>query len=396
VSERGLSSLAVFHLGGVGGPQRSLVGAMSWLRDQGSVEFIVPEDGATAEIYGALGPVSVHDYSVLTYARGIRAGVPMALQLARDVRFFRRELRRRQPDLVVAVTTVLPALLVAARMERIPAVVYAAELYRQEWKGAPMLRLWGALLARVTSWLADGIVCCSAHVAGQFGARRGKPIAIAYPPIGCEYAGGDRDAARARYGLEAAHPCLVVAGNISRGRGQDVAVRALSRILRRLPGARLLILGAPHTRSADLAFADELRRLAAAIGVEDAVVFAEPTDAMADVYAAGDIVLNPARFEEPFGRVAAEALLAGRPPVASRVGAVPEVIRDGVDGLLVPPNDPYALADAVERLVEEPGLRERLTASGRRRVLDEFGPAQDLAAWREVLDSVVVQPPPRT
>jgi glycosyltransferase involved in cell wall biosynthesis len=276
-------------------------------------------------------------------------------------------------------------------MEGIPAVVYAAELYGQEWKAAPMLRLWGALLARVTRLLADGIVCCSAEVSRQFGAGHGKPIAIAYPPVGREYAGGDREAARVRYGLQAAHPCLVVVGSLSRGRGQDVALRALSAIRDRLPAASLLVLGAPHRRLADLEFADELRGLAGAIGVEHAVVFAGPTDAMQDVYAAADIVLNPARCAEAFGRVAPEALVAGRPVVVSRVGAVPEVIRAGVDGLLVPPDDPDALAAAVARLVENPELARRLAAAGRERVLDEFGPEQDLAAWREVLETVVAR-----
>jgi glycosyltransferase involved in cell wall biosynthesis len=381
-----MRSLAVFHLGGVTGPGRSLPQAMRWLAEQGSVEFIVPERGATEEEYRALGPVSVLPYSALTYARRAREGARLARRLGRDVRMFRRELRRRRPDLIVAVTTVLPAVVLAARLERIPVVVYAAELYEQRWKSAPLLRLWGALLAGGTAALADGIVCCSQLVASQFPSWSRERLTVAYPPVGPEYDGGRRPATRALYGVEEADPCIAVIGSLSRGRGQDVALRALARLRERLPDARLLIVGAPHPRPVDLAYADELRALTAELGLDRAVVFTQPTDAMANVYAAADVVVNPARFAEPFGRVAPEALMAGRPVVASRVGAIPEVIRDGVDGLLVEPDDPEALAVAVARLADDPGHAAQLVDAGRRRVIERFGYEQDLAAWRAVLD----------
>jgi hypothetical protein len=382
-------SLAVFHLGGVGGPHRSLVQALSWLHDRGTLEIIVPEEGPTAREYAPLGAVTVADYSALTYARGLRGGLGMTRELARDVRMFRRELRQRRPDVVVAVTTVLPAVLIAARLERVPSVVYAAEVYGQDWKRAPLLRVWGAGLAGMTAALAGALVCCSQTVADQFPRRRGRSLTIAYPPIGAEYADGDRARGRGRYGVEEADPCLLVVGSLSRGRGQDVAIEALARLRPRFPGARLLVLGAPHPRQVDLAFAEELERLTGELGVADAVVFAGVADEMADAYAAADVVLNPARFAEPFGRVAPEALAAGRPVVASRVGALPEVIRDEVEGLLVPPDDADALAKAVARLVDDRAFAESLVESGRRMVRERFGYEQDLAAWTEAFESVV-------
>ncbi len=144
-----------------------------------------------------------------------------------------------------------------------------------------------------------------------------------------------------------------------------------------------------HPRAVDLAFADELRLLTAKLRLEAAVFFVEPTDSMADVYAAADIVINPSRTAESFGRVAPEALMAGTPVVATSVGAVPEVIRDGVDGLLVKPDDPHALATAVGLLVEDPALAKKLAETGRRHVIDRFGMDQDLEAWRQVIDSVL-------
>jgi glycosyltransferase involved in cell wall biosynthesis len=81
--------------------------------------------------------------------------------------------------------------------------------------------------------------------------------------------------------------------------------------------------------------------------------------------------------------------MAGRPVVATRVGGIPETIRDGVDGLLVQREDPAALAEAVCRLLADPALAERLAANGREGVVERFGHDQDMAAWKSVLETVL-------
>lgn len=391
-------SLVVFHAGGVTGPQQSLFPAATWLGSMGSVDFIVPEPGPIEQQYRQLGSVSVLDYSPLIYAQGLGEGVRLARQIASEVRMFRRELRRRRPDIVVAVTTVLPALTVAARLERIPTFVYAAELHEQPWTAGSLRRLGGVLLSWGTALASNGIVCCSETVARQFPSRIGTRMSVAYPPIDPEYEGGSRERGRSRLGLGPDTTCLLAVGSISRGRGQDVALRALVLIRQRFATARLVLVGMPHPRPIDLQFARELRSLAESLNVADAVVFAgrvgtgASPEAMADVYAAADVVVNPARVAEAFGRVGPEALVAGRPVVASRVGGIPEVLRDGRDALLVPPDDPSALTAAVTRLLDDPALRERLVASGRRRAFDSFGPAQTVEAWRAVVEPVLRRP----
>ena len=171
--------------------------------------------------------------------------------------------------------------------------------------------------------------------------------------------------------------------------GQDVALRALPIVRRHCPRARLLVVGAPNPRAVDKEFAASLPELAQQLGIADDVVFAGAVEEMADVYAAADVVLNPVRTAESFGRVMAEALVAGTPVVASRVGAVPEVIRDEVDALLIQPDDPVRLAGAAVRILQDEELSRRLVVRGQERVRTTFGFEQDLAAWIEVFDAIV-------
>ncbi len=390
-----MRSLMVFHTGGVTGPEHSMLPVVNWLQSKGTVAFVVPERGAIGDDYSAVGAVSVLDFSALTYPRGLRERVRLARKLRDEVRMFRGELRRRRPDLVIAVTTVLPALLVAARLERIPTFVYAAEIFHQPWKAGPLRRVWGVLLARFTALASSGIVCCSHTVARQFPRWTRARVSVAYSAVGPEYGHGSRERGRSRWDLEPDVTCLVTVGSISRGRGQDVALRALALIRRHLPAVRLVVVGVPHPRAVDEEFDRELRALAESLDLADSVIFAGEvgsganTEPIADLYAAADVVINSARFEEPYGRVGPEALVAGRPVVASRVGGIPEVLREGVDALLVPPDDPHALAAAVTRLLDDPALGQSLVTSGRRRVLETFGPEQALEAWKLALAPVI-------
>jgi glycosyltransferase involved in cell wall biosynthesis len=84
------------------------------------------------------------------------------------------------------------------------------------------------------------------------------------------------------------------------------------------------------------------------------------------------VAVVPSIWPEPFGLVALEAMAAGRPVIASAAGALPEILGDGKAGVLVPPGDPGALRAALERLLGDPALRQRLADQAARRAR-EFG-----------------------
>lgn len=175
--------------------------------------------------------------------------------------------------------------------------------------------------------------------------------------------GGD---ARARFGIADDAVVAGVVGRLSPEKGQLHFVRALDHVRRRIPRVAGLLVGDGQ----DL---PRLRAEAARLGLADAIVFAGHVREMADVYRAMDLVVLPSE-SEGMPNVALEAMIFGKPVVATRVGGVPEVIVDGETGVVVPPGDPRALGEAMIRVLGDGEAAARLGRAGLRRALTQFDP----------------------
>ena len=146
-------------------------------------------------------------------------------------------------------------------------------------------------------------------------------------------------------------PTIGYVGRISPEKGVDVALRALAQLRDEGLEAVLEIAGGgepEHLR--------ELEALAGSLGIGDRVGFLGPldTEALKSFDARIHALVVPSVWEEPAGLVLVEGALAGVPLVASRVGGIPEIVRDPDEALLVPPGDPAALAAALRRTLGEP------------------------------------------
>jgi glycosyltransferase involved in cell wall biosynthesis len=170
-------------------------------------------------------------------------------------------------------------------------------------------------------------------------------------------------------------------------KGVDVAVRALAEVRRAHPDAVLVVLGEGDEREA-------LTRLAAELGVADALFLPGRGGDVAEWLARAEVVVHSVRWEG-FGLAVLEAMLAERPVVASAVSSVPEIVVDGETGILVPPDDPTALANAIGRLLTDRDLAARFGAAGRERARREF--SVDRMARRTIdVYEVVLGPAPST
>ncbi len=378
-----LRTLAVFHLADTSGPSRSLERELAWLASEGKLDVVLPARGSVGDALPQRATVLVRDYEALTTPARARGGLLYQLRrLITEVGEFRGLIRERRPSMIVAVTSFLPAVSIAARLERVPVLVYCGELFDRGYGVGPVRALAGRELARLTGRLASGLIACSQVVARQFDQLPPGTVEVVYPPHDERYGRGDGTAARARFGIPPDAPCLVSVGYLTEGRGQDVLIQAMPEILAEFPDARYVIVGSPFPRPQDLAYRQYLVGLIAQLRLQGSITLAGHLEDVEDVYAAADVIVNPARFNEPFGRVPFEAAIAGKPAVVTRVGAIPELLVDGESALIVEPDDPSALAAAVLRLLADPELAETVVAGAREIIDSRLTPAHSLAGFQ--------------
>jgi glycosyltransferase involved in cell wall biosynthesis len=160
-----------------------------------------------------------------------------------------------------------------------------------------------------------------------------------------------RDVARARLGVDTTRPLVVLVARLVPVKDVTTFVRGVAILRQRIPGVQAVVVGDGTERTG-------LEALARELGLDDTVAFWGWRADIENVYAAADVVaLTSLNEGSPVTLI--EAMSCGRPVVATRVGGVPDVVADGESGLLVPPRDPEALANALAALLRDPGLRAR-------------------------------------
>src|SRR5262245_13604586 len=283
----------------------------------------------------------------------------------------RRFLRATRPDLVVAFLsyfTVLSAVRGAGIGARVvfnlqtPMSAFLADAdyhWRQPWHRRAF-----ELVTRVGYRLADAIVTTSAGVADdliiRFGVARDR-ISVLHNPVDVTSI-----AAAAAEPLDRAHdrlwshPAIVAAGRLADAKNYPLLFDAFALVRQRL-AATLFVLGEGEREAA-------LREQVDRLGLGDSVVFCGFQRNPWKYIARADLFALSSRYEG-FGNVLIEAMACGVPAVATSSPGTREIIRDGVDGLLVDVHEPAALAAALERVLGDEALRRRMAEQARRRVV---------------------------
>lgn len=210
----------------------------------------------------------------------------------------------------------------------------------------------------------------------------GVPAVVVHPLSPPAARPGTRAGTRAGLATPGDDVVILTACRLERWKGQALLIEALGR-LRGTPGWTAWVAGGAQ-RPHEHAYLDELRAAAGAQGVADRVRFLGQRDDMPCLLEAADIHCQPNTGPEPFGIAFVEALGAGLPVVSTRLGGASEIVTDAC-GVLVPPGDASALADALARLVADPDARARLAAAGPARAAALCAPALVLPALEAAL-----------
>jgi glycosyltransferase involved in cell wall biosynthesis len=283
----------------------------------------------------------------------------MAAQAPRDFGVIARTIADLRPDLVYANTITLPHWVLGGRRARLPVVVHTHE------SDSRIPRILAAGL--VSPLLASDRVIAVSQAAKQFLCTT---IPRLRDRITVVYNGLEAPARDFSTPLASRPARLTVIGRLGPNKGQDVAVSAVQSLVDRGHDVELELVG--DTFTGYEGFESDLRASVRQLGLDARVRFAGFQSDIWGVLADTDIVLAPSRTDS-LPLVVIEAMLAGRPVIASAVGGMPELIDDDSTGVLVPPERPDLLADAVERLLRSPTDAGSLGASAREAAGARFG-----------------------
>ncbi len=317
---------------GTGGAERILVSAYRGARETGHEVFVA----------AAPGPLAA-ELDAEPYPLPLVQRKPWRIPGA--TRAVRRAVRDSRPDVIHAHNPVigLATGLATRRGSRPPGLVSLHGGADDEWRAT-------VRLVRVAG-LAP--VACGAGVAAALEEHGCTPVATVPNAVGPAPPPADRAELEREWEIARGNRLVLAVGRLVEQKNHALAIRALTEV----PETTLVIAG-------DGPFRGSLERTAEESGVADRVVFAGLRPDARALMGAADVVVLPSRWEG-LPLTALEALASGTPLVATDVRGVRELVVDGQDALLVP-EEPEALAAALRRVLDDPGLAARLAGAGRK------------------------------
>ena len=258
---------------------------------------------------------------------------------------------------------------IAARLGGAPLVVSTIAMFAESYDVSPFKRALYGVAVRLTERLSDGFIAVSDAVRRVLVEEHRIPeekVVTIYNGVELEAFRPDVQddpELRRMLGLDLEAPVVGTIGRLVYQKAQDVFLQAASLVIQAVPDAQFLVVGEGPLRPA-------LERLSQELGLKKCRFAGFRAD-VPDVLSVMDVFVLSSILEG-FPQVLFEALAAARPVVATRIDGVTEVVQHGATGLLVPPRDPAALADAIVSLLNDRSLGRRLGEAGRRLVEERF------------------------
>ena len=342
-----------------GGVERTTIEVAEALKAGGHEAYVACAGGRMEEQLAAVGG----------HLHKIKIGSKNPLKLRAHTKALIDIIRTQKIDLVHARSRApaWPAH-AAARATNRPFVTTYHGIYNARSK---MKRRYNAIMARGDVVIANSEFT-KAHIIREHGTDPNKIVVI---PRGVDMAlfdpatiSDDHIAEqRQAWKILPSQKAILLPGRLTRWKGQDIAIKALSKLD---DNHILILLGDPQGRDKYVA---EINNLARSLKVSERLRVPGHTQDVAMALASSDIVISASTEPEAFGRVMAEAQAMGRPVVATSHGGALETVLNGTTGLLVPPSNPQALADAIQSVLNWNTFDP---AAARQRIGDQFSKKQ--------------------
>lgn len=228
----------------------------------------------------------------------------------------------------------------------------------------------GSMFTRYFYRHTDAFIAISRFIRGTIVSNGGslEKIRVIHNPVEVPHMGDDK--LRESHNIAKEDICIGVFGRIITWKGQEIFIRAAIELLKRHSRLKIFLIG--DASDSDKSYYRKVRRLAAQSPNKDRIIFTGYVQNVGNYYNLMDIVAHTSISPEPFGRVIIEAMIYGKPVLASDEGGPREIITDGVDGFLVPPGDAVFLEHSLERLIGDRELRQVVGEKARNKALEHF------------------------
>jgi len=203
----------------------------------------------------------------------------------------------------------------------------------------------------------------------------------------------EADGVRAEFGWDTGTPLVGVVGRLDWWKGHETFLEAVAQAATQVDNLRALIVGAPVDTPLGQRYNEELQAMTRSLGLENKVAFTGFRSDIARLMSAMDVVVLSSSTPEPFGRVVIEGMAAYKPVIATAAGGVLDIIRDGVEGRLVPIKNANAMSQAIVELTTSPEKAKEMGRAARQRVESKFTLPRQIAAIEHIYRTLLDTPP---
>ena len=366
--------LFVIHFPVFGGPHNQALRLSAALRSRGweTVVLLPAEPGNAADRLRDAGiEVVTMPLHRLRASPDPRLHVGFLTCLAREVEGIRHVIRQHAIDVVQVGGLVNPHAAIAAHLERVP-VVWQLLDTRAPFALALLSMAFVRTLADVV--MSTGRSVAMSHPGGAGITGRTVPF---FPPVDIDLFQPhpeERANVRSEWGVPIGDSVVGCVANINPQKGIVTLVEAFARVRDRLPRAHLVLVGAEYRTQAvySAAVRAAIARAGLVVG-RDVIFVGDRADIHRQLAGMDVFAFAPVSRGEGISTVVLEAMSSALPVVTTSVAGLPEAIEDGVSGVLVPPDDPRSMADAIIELFRSPASAARIGEAARRRAVAAFG-----------------------
>jgi glycosyltransferase involved in cell wall biosynthesis len=259
----------------------------------------------------------------------------------------------------------------SAKLARVPVIVHTVHGFAFHQQEPPWRRFLFRNLERLASHWCDRMIFISQPLvdwASKEKIGRTSKMARIYSGIEMDrfhpVSEQEKRRLRAKWGLGEQDAVIGIVSKLWEGKGHDLLIRTFKEIRKELPQARLVIVGEGHLM-------ESLKTLVSQLQLSDAVIFTGFLEDIPQIIATFDVAVLPSYFEG-MGRVLLEAMAMEKPVVGTRVGGIPDLIEEDLNGFLVSPGNKKELASAVLKILSDKGLAAKMRQEGRKKMADRF------------------------